>query len=101
MKKIYVSCQKEKKMYYTRKLYTVMITPLQITENIKESDMIFCIGDIDQKMKEEISLAEKLNIDVTYLGENLTAKTLMRDVLENRWNGTHKREHTNEKNYEL
>ena len=39
-------------------------------------------------MKEEISLAEKLNIDVTYLSENLTAKTLMRDVLENRWNGT-------------
>ncbi|NSD68957.1 hypothetical protein [Dorea longicatena] len=101
MKKLYISCKKEKKMYYTQKLYTVMITPVQITENIRESDMIFCIGRVDQKMKEEISFAKELNIDVVRLDENLSAQTLMNEILENRWDSTHKREYTDDKNYEL
>ncbi len=100
-KKLYISCQKSKKPYYIKKIRELNIAPSLIIEDLRDSDMVLCIGKPDRNMEEEILQAREYGINTQYINENLVSESLMEDMLNNRLSEDNHKYYAYEEEYEL
>lgn len=100
-KKLYISCQKSRKPYYIKKVKKFDIAPSLIIEDLRDSDMVICIGKPDRDMEEEILQAREYGINIRYVNEELMSESFLEELLENRYADDNHKDFAYEEEYEL
>lgn len=70
-KKLYLCCREEKKEAVKERVAILLGSKRVLEESIENAELIYVVGEQDEKMKEEIARAKALGKEECYVNDNL------------------------------